>query len=133
MLRFIVPQQVHASYSEAVKCEQARAWTACAVMVGRTLEAVASQYDQGGGGLAAALQAMYENGIISKDIYEWANELRLIRNIGAHAGEGTVASQDAMEALDFAQAILEILYELRPKFEKMRNRRSVLSAATGAT
>ena len=122
-LRFFLPSEVEASYDEAVKCEGAKAWTALAVMVGRTLEAVAKQYYPGAT-LAAALKKMLADGIISEEIHEWSTHLRVIRNIGAHPSKEKIDSQEATEALDFAQAILEILYDLRPKFEQMKKRRT---------
>jgi hypothetical protein len=122
-IRFILPSIVQSSYDEAVRCESARAWTALAVMVGRTLEAVATDY-QSGLTLAASLRKMLDDGAISKELFEWSNQLRIIRNIGAHPTGEKINAEDATDALDFAQAILEILFDLRPRFEAIKSRRA---------
>lgn len=122
-IRFALPPIVLASYGDAVKCENAKAWTPVAVMVGRTLEAVANHY-QAGSTLEESLKKMLEDGVISKEIHDWSTHLRVIRNIGAHAKTAGVTAADATEALDFAQVILEILFDLRPRFERMKQRRA---------
>jgi hypothetical protein len=120
---YYLPDVVRASYEEAVACENSKTWIACAVMVGRTLEAICVEYDPATKTMFATLKSMLANGVISQELYDWANELRVIRNYGAHATSQSITRQDAMEALDFLQAILEIMYELRPKFKKMQDRR----------
>ena len=121
---FQLPKVVRTSYEEAVRCENSKSWIACVTMVGRTLEAVTKAYDPTQRTMFAGLQAMYKNGAISQEIHEWANELRVIRNYGAHASDETISRQDATEALDFLQAILELLYYMRPKFQQMQARRA---------
>lgn len=123
-LTFSVPKLVRESYNEAVKCEAAQAWLACAVMIGRTLEAVAKEFDPQTRSLATALKKMLDAGTISADIFEWASQLRITRNMAAHAQDTTTSREDAQEGMDFAQAILEILYDLNPRFEQMRKRHS---------
>jgi hypothetical protein len=119
---FALPAIVRASYEEAVKCERAKVWMAAAVMVGRALEAVCKDYDPMSKTMFGGLLS---NGAISQELYDWANALRALRNNAAHATETTtIFEQDAVEALDFLQSILEILYELRPKFIKMQQRQS---------
>lgn len=121
---YFLPGVVRVSYEEAVRCESSKAWIACVVMVGRALEAVTKDYDSKQKTMFSGLQAMYQNGAISQEIHDWANELRVIRNYGAHASEEHIDRQDANEALDFLQAILETLYYMRPKFQKMKARRA---------
>jgi hypothetical protein len=106
---FVLPEVVRHSYDEAVKCERAKVWTATAAMIGRALEAVCKEYDPKAKSMFDGLKIMLTNGAISQEIYEWANALRAIRNIASHATEVTVPRQDAVEALDFLQSILEIL------------------------
>jgi hypothetical protein len=122
-LGFALPKIVRDSYEEAVRCDSARTPTACVVMVGRTLEAVCKEFDPGTKNILRGLKSMYDKGLISQEILEWSNELRVLRNLGAHATRQSIDRTDARGALDFLQAILEILYDLRPKFEQFRRRR----------
>ncbi|MFW9890394.1 MAG: DUF4145 domain-containing protein [Candidatus Thorarchaeota archaeon] len=121
--RFEVPREIQVSYDEAIRCERGKAWNACAVMVGRALEAVCKDFDARIRNIHSGLKKMHDQGIISTELFEWANELRLIRNIGAHASGVDVDKEDARESLDFLQAILETIYHLRPMFAKMKERR----------
>lgn len=45
----------------------------------------------------------------------------ITRNMAAHARETTTSREDAQEGMDFAQAILEILYDLKPRANVTRN------------
>ena len=119
---YIMPGLVRESYEEAVRCEKAKLYTAASVMIGRALEAVCREYEPKKT-MNAAIKAMTANGVLSSEISEWADQLRVLRNYGAHPSGEKISDKDAEEGLDFLQAILDILYNLRPKFEGMRNRR----------
>lgn len=121
-LGFELPGIVRDSYEEAVRCEAARTSTACVVMIGRTSAAVCKEFDSSARNIHKGLESMYKRGLISEEILNWSNELRVLRNLGAHASNQRIDRSDAQGALDFLQAILEILYDLRPKFEKFRAR-----------
>lgn len=120
-----LPTIAEQSYAEALRCEEAKAWLACVVMIGRTLEAVCKEHfqDQKGLSVFAGIAKLHEQGLISEQLKIWADELRILRNVGAHATQVTVAEQDAREALDFLRAILENLYDLSPKFAQFKARR----------
>jgi hypothetical protein len=70
------------------------------------------------------IEKLHEQGVISDQIYTWANELRILRNLGAHASGETIKEEDARESLDFLKAILENVYDLTPKFEAFKLRRN---------
>lgn len=122
-LGFYLPDIVRSSYEEAARCETSKAWLGCAVMVGRTLEAVCKEFDPAIKSIYQGLKDLHAKGTLSQDMLDWATELRLIRNIGAHATADKVSAIDAHESVDFLQAMLEIMYDLRPKFQKLKERR----------
>jgi hypothetical protein len=127
---FALPGIVKESYEEAVRCEVHKSWIACVTMVGRTLEAVTKEYAPSEKSMFGGLKRMYDDGAISQEIHDWANELRAIRNIGAHATQQKLSRQDARESLDFLQAILETIYYMRPKFVAMKARRQTPSTSS---
>lgn len=131
-IHFTLPPVVKESYEEAVRCETHRSWIACVTMVGRTLEAVTKEYAPTARTMYLGLQKMHTDGIISQEISDWADELRVIRNYGAHATNQKITREDASEALDFLQAILETLYYMRPKFKLMKARRAAVTAVATA-
>lgn len=123
-LNFLLPEIIQSAYDDAVKCENYKIWTPAVVMVGRALEAACEEAVPGSMTINERLKKMLANGIISQELFNWANELRVLRNLGAHATLEKIDQQDAAESIDFLQAILETLYHLRPKFEKMKARRA---------
>lgn len=123
-LNFSLPELVKQSFDEAVGCERGGLHLATVVFVGRALEAAIADISEKQTSFFEGLRELKEKGSISKEIFEWGNELRVLRNIGAHPTKETVTSADAREAMDFLQAILEIFYHLRPKFKLMKQRRA---------
>lgn len=126
---FALPPLVEESFQEAIKCESIGAPLATAVMVRRTLEAIARQFDPSAKNLFRGLHAMKEKGLISEELAQWGDQLRFIGNIGAHpTDEDKVTMQDAREAVEFLNAIVETIYHLRPKFQAMQARRQAKKA-----
>lgn len=123
-----LPPSVERSYAEVLTCEEASAPLACVVMVGRTLEAACKEHfsTQKGITIFKGIQQLYEEGLISEQLKEWADELRVLRNIGAHAVTEDVSPVDAREAVNFLRAILENLYDLGPRFNEFKTRRNNL-------
>jgi len=122
-LDYLLPNVIRESYYEAINCEENHAWLACLVMVGRTLEAVAREYYPTVTNFFTGLETMHNNGLISKEILDWSHMLRKLRNISAHPSNEKVTEEDATDALDFLQVILDIIYKYRPKFERLKERR----------
>lgn len=122
---FLLPEIVRKSYDEAIKCELAKIPIACVVMVGRTLEAVIKEHLPQNPTIFKGLEEMKKSGVISEELFNWSQRLRVLRNAGAHATNVDILQPEASEALDFLQAILEILYHLRPKFKSISERKSV--------
>ncbi len=129
-LDFPIPRRIADSYEEAVRCHATGSWHATAVMVGRALEALGKEFDPNAGTLFDGLRRMKAAGVISDEVAHWGDELRFLRNIGAHSTDHAVTAQDARDAVDFLNAIVEILYHLRPKFQAMQARRHARSGTT---
>jgi hypothetical protein len=130
-ITFHLPSIVRESYEEAIRCESHKIYIACVVMIGRTLEAVTNEHAPDERGMFNGLKKMAQDGTISQEIYQWADVLRWMRNVGAHPTAQKVSRVDASEALDFLQAILETVYYMRPKFNAMKARRDSRSNTSG--
>jgi hypothetical protein len=125
VLKFDVPPVVRTSYDEAIGCQRAQRWVAAASMAGRTLEAVcrhelASPRIM----IGAGLEQLRNQGKISEELLQWSEQLQFLRNDAAHASMEHITREDADDAIDLHQALLETLYHLRPKFEAMKARRA---------
>jgi Domain of unknown function (DUF4145) len=123
-IAFAIPEGVRRAYDEAVKTEQAKAWMATGVMAGQALEAVCKDYDPSIRTISDGMRKLLAAGVISQELFEWGNGLRVVRNRGAHVTSQPVTADDARFALDFLQALLEILYSLRRQFEVWKEQRA---------
>ncbi|MER6229498.1 DUF4145 domain-containing protein [Streptomyces sp. NPDC001616] len=124
-----VPEDLRRVHAEGRRCFSAKAYTATAVMVRRTLEAVC--VDQGMVNDASGrpkplfkmLEEMRDQGKIDGRLFEWAHELRSLGNQGAHYTTVSVTREDAADGLALAEALLDYLYVLHAQFNTFKQRR----------
>ena len=117
-----IPTSVRQSIEEAQKCLGAKAYSACAVMCGRSIEAVCKEHGTKGRQLDQGLKELKDNGIIDGRLFEWGEALRNRRNIGAHASDEDISREDASDVIDFTIAICEYVYVLTQKYEEFKKR-----------
>ncbi len=120
-----LPSRVESVYQDVIKTMDAQAWRAAAVMIGRTLEAIGIETGCREKFLGKIIDELGTNGVLSAEFVDWSHQLQLTRNQGAHAADD-VTKEEAEEALEFLEAILIVIYKLRPKFEKLKTRRAAL-------
>jgi hypothetical protein len=118
-----IPQDLRDEWQEAQKCFAAKAYKATAVMVRRTLEGTCADQGVDKGSLANRLQKLKAEGRIDGLLAEWADLLRVVGNAGAHFSDESVSRQDAEDALEFSEALLDHVYVLRSRFEEFKSRR----------
>jgi Domain of unknown function (DUF4145) len=123
-LSIAVPMQLRDVHQEARRCFDAKAYTATVVMVGRALEGVCSLNNIKADRLVDALSKLKERGYIDERLHDWTIELRVLRNQGAHYTGDVVNREDARDALDLCEAILDYVYVLREKFNEFKERRA---------
>jgi hypothetical protein len=66
-----------------------------------------------------------ERDVIDARLLEWADSLRLLGNLGAHFTDEVVTKQDASDAPDLIEAMLDYVYVFSVKFEQFKARRDV--------
>lgn len=111
-----VPQRIRDTFSEGLRCLGSSAPRGAAVMFGRTLEAIIR--DRGSataikaieGRLADGLDVMAAEGELTKDLAQWAKELRLARNAGGH--DETIDDVTSEEARDLSKLLDQLLQNL---------------------
>ncbi|MGZ3644246.1 MAG: DUF4145 domain-containing protein [Ktedonobacteraceae bacterium] len=127
-----IPQKIDRAYTAAIKVKNIEP-NACAVLVGRTLEAACNHEQAQGRTLAQKLNYLAENGRIPNTLAEMARQLKELRNLGAHDAEDEVTEQDVPIILDFLEAILEYLYVAPAKIEAVRTRLTRLPTPESAS
>jgi len=117
-----IPSDARTSLEEARKCYKAKAFSACAVMCGRAIEAVCVEHTKEKT-LAKGLKALKDDGIIDGRLFEWGDSLRHERNLGAHATGVKTTRDDARDVMDFAIAICEYVFVLSEKYKEYKERK----------
>ena len=117
-----IPKIAGNSLAEAKICFKAKAYSACAVMCGRTIEGVCKYHSTKSRSLAGGLKELKDKEIIDSRLFQWGDELRKHRNIGAHATEEEISKADAKDLLDFSSAICEYVFVLNAKFQRFVER-----------
>lgn len=128
-----IPEQVRDEPQEARTCFNAKAYRATAVMVRRSLEAFCA--DQGVVGrmpLNRSLAKLAESNTIDPRLLEWAHGLRAIGNDGAHFTGALITREDAVDALELAEAVLDYVYVFGARYEAFKARRAAKDEKLGS-
>ncbi|MBS1860951.1 MAG: DUF4145 domain-containing protein [Actinobacteria bacterium] len=117
-----VPQPLRREWEEARICLEAKAYTACGVMVRRTLEGTCKDQGVKAKTLARGLQELRDKELVDGTLAEWADALRVLGNKSAHFTGTELSRDDAEDSLAFAEALLDHLYVLRKRFAEFKSR-----------
>lgn len=122
------PEVLAKRFAEADTCFRSGAFNAAAVMCRRTMEQVCSELGASGRTLHENLARLEQQGHLDRTLLEWAQSLRALGNVGAHAGTEDVEAQDARDALEFARAVIDYVFAYKKKFAEFKARRTAHAA-----
>ncbi|MGW6212763.1 DUF4145 domain-containing protein [Streptomyces sp. NPDC055109] len=122
-----IPSSIAREMSEARACFRAKLYTATAVMVRRTLEGMCVDQGTSKKALFAALGELRDANKIEGRLFDWAQALRALGNQGAHFSKEAVGREDAQDALELAEALLDYIYVFTAKYEEFQQRRTKAS------
>lgn len=116
------PGNVADAYRAALvnlKTEGPGFWEAAAIMARRSIElAIAGIDGVKKGSLKSMIDEMGAKGLLTKAMVDWANEVRIIGNEGAH--ENGLTREDAEQAVYFAEMLFTYIFKLPGMLEKRR-------------
>jgi hypothetical protein len=118
----VIPEKLQKSLLECIQCFKVEAHTATAIMCRRTLEGFCALKGVEEKNLDKSIKKLKDEGAINEQLYEWANQLRLVGNEAAHNIDANFSSVDAKDILDFTIAILDFTYSFKDKFDKFKER-----------
>lgn len=118
-----LPEPARRTYESAQSCFMTGNFEPCVLMCRKCLEAICTSLGVQEGTLAKRLRALKESGRIETRLYDWADQLRLVGNEAAHGLDGRLTKQDAVDGLDFVEAILQYVFVLDRRFREFRARR----------
>ncbi len=118
-----LPQPARRTYASAQSCFETGNYEPCVVMCRKCLEAMCVFLGAQEGSLAKRLRQLKDSGLIEARFYEWAEELRLVGNDAAHDLNLCISKQDALDSLEFVEAILLYVFALDQRFRGFCARR----------
>lgn len=127
-----IPTAIAREMQEARACFSAKLYTATAVMVRRTLEGMCVDQGTSKKQLFAALGELRDSNKIEGRLFDWAQALRVLGNQGAHFSKDPVSREDAQDALELAEALLDYIYVFTAKYEEFQQRRGKASPTGSA-
>ncbi len=117
-----IPDEIIDIFSEATTTYYAKAPRATAVMLRRTVEAITAHFGEDKGNLAHRLQVLKDKNILQPSLSEWAKEIRLIGNQGAHYDPANkVTMEDAKQLMNFVEELMKYLFVLPAELNRRRN------------
>ena len=128
-----VPETIRSAYDEGMHCLGAQCPRAAAVMFRRVLEALVN--DKGSAtaqtaadkNLAQGLKVMADEHVLQPTLAEWATEIRLVGNVGAHLDPiKDVALDEARDLARLTRQLLEYVYELPARVARSRQARQAV-------
>lgn len=122
------PQQVGRPWEQAHKALDTESWDAAAAMGGKALEAAARHLGAKASTLAKMIDELGSAGMLPQAMVDWAHEIRLLRNVGAHAAESEVEAQDAQDMVEFLDLFLHYALTLPEEISAYKARRGNVGA-----
>jgi hypothetical protein len=120
------PSQVGNAWEQAHKSLGTESWDAAAAMAGRALQAVTrGHFKAKPATLEKEIEELGSKGILPRPMVEWAHEIRLLRNIGAHPDpvEESVSAADAKDIVKFLDYFLIYVFNLPKEIADYKARR----------
>lgn len=122
-----IPEDIRNDLDEAKMCFSVDCYRASIVISRRALQACC--IDKGADkkdGLITQIDYLSNEGIITKDMKDWADIIRWIGNDAAHINANEVSQEDAKEILNLAEQIFHIIY-VAPAIAKERQAKRIKS------
>jgi Domain of unknown function (DUF4145) len=127
-----LPENMSAVVVEAEKCLAVGAPNACGVMCRRAMHVLCQEKGASGKDLYDQLQDLKDRHLITPDLWDWAEELRVVGKHGAHPEWEDVTMEDADYAMRFLREVLRYVY-INPAERAARKLKESSTKKTSAT
>lgn len=117
-----VPVDIAGTTDEAERCLSVGARNACAVMTRRAIHSLCEDKGATGDNLYKQLKHLKEKQIITPDLYEWADSLRVLGRDGAHPEFPEITPEDAEDGVKLLREIIRFVYILPYERTQMRKK-----------
>jgi hypothetical protein len=117
----VVPTSVKSASVEAEKCLAVGAPNACGTMTRRAIHSLCADRGAEGRDLFAQLKDLKTKQLITLDLYDWADSLRVLGRDSAHPKFPEVTAEDAEDGVRLLREIVKYVYIL--PYERAEKRR----------
>lgn len=119
-----IPEAIQNILREAKISFSAQCYRASAVMSRRTLEAITVDKGENQGVLANRIKNLIAKGILDKNLGDWATEIRLLGNSGAHFDPiNDIQKHDAEQIILFIEELIKYVYVMPSEIAKRRQKK----------
>jgi hypothetical protein len=115
-----VPEAIRFALQEAEATFAANCFRAATIMARHALEAIAADQGAEKGKLVDRVKALADCHKLQPNLADWATEVRLVGNAGAHGPLDNVSEDDAKDLLAFMQELVNYLYVLPFELQERR-------------
>jgi len=118
-----IPTDIAEDFVEAGRCFDIEAYKAAAVICRRALQLAVRELGAKGDRLLDEIDSLADSHRITPELKEWAHQIRLIGNDGAHAdkeGLKTVTEEDAEAVSLFTSEFFHYVYEMPAEVAKRK-------------
>ena len=118
-----IPEPVMAAAIEAEKCLSVGAYNACGTMTRRAIHSLCADKRAEGRDLFAQIKDLKARQLITPDLHEWADSLRVLGRDGAHPEFPEVTAEDAEDGVKLLREIIKYVYILPHERAEKRTKR----------
>ena len=127
-----VPAAIAEDFKEALRCEWIKAYKASVVMCRRAVQGSVIELGAKGDRLIDQIDDLFKNGKITEALKDFAHEVRLTGNDGAHPGKDGLADVSPKDASDIIEFIREYLHHVYVMPAKLRARKPAAAASVSS-
>jgi hypothetical protein len=126
-------KDVAEDFAEALRCHWIKSYRASVVMCRRAIQSSAIALKASGGRLIDQIDDLFKTGKITEPLKDFAHEIRLTGNDGAHPdkdGLSDVTEKDSADILEFTREFLNYIYVMPAKLRARKTPPPVAVAKT---
>jgi hypothetical protein len=115
-----IPERARTYLAQAI--ESIHAPDGAAMLAGSSVDAMLKEKGLSEGSVYSRIDKAVEQGVLTKDMAQWAHDVRLGANRPRHADEKDphVTSQEAAQAIEFAKTLAQVLFILPHRVKNAR-------------
>ena len=117
-----LPEKVETVYKQAEKAYEVGIWESALERYRKAIEQACKDKGQTSGNIVSKINALHTNGQITKDLNDWAHEIRIIGNEAAHDDPlpDNKAKKEATDIRLFCELFMTYVYTLPKKLAERR-------------